>query len=137
MAMNAELTQEQDLLPPALVDREGELALLRQRMTEAREGAGATVIVAGEAGMGKTRLLEEAAEVAASQNMLFFQGIGSQSTSGKAGGLKNREPLKAVGNRRHLKVAAIRQTNPVDRAFGLLLAGPVYTFEQSPHLCRP
>ena len=81
MAMNAELTQEQDLLPPALVDREEELALLRQHMTEAREGAGTTVIVAGEAGMGKTRLLEEAAEIAASQNMLFFQGIGSYTLS--------------------------------------------------------
>ncbi|MEA2293270.1 MAG: hypothetical protein QOE86_909 [Solirubrobacteraceae bacterium] len=46
-----------DRLP--LVGRDQELAVLEQALTEAREGRGRLVVIAGEPGIGKTRLLEE------------------------------------------------------------------------------
>lgn len=42
-------------LPP-LVGRDRELALLRERLSEAREGRGSLVLIDGEAGIGKTAL---------------------------------------------------------------------------------
>ena len=44
---------------PPLVDREDELAEARARWRKAREGSGGAVLVAGDAGIGKTRLCEE------------------------------------------------------------------------------
>ena len=42
-----------------LVGREEELALLRRRWDRARDGAGQLTLIVGEAGIGKSRLLEE------------------------------------------------------------------------------
>lgn len=41
-----------------LIGRDGELATLRQAVAQARDGAGALIEIVGEAGVGKTRLLE-------------------------------------------------------------------------------
>jgi predicted ATPase len=41
-----------------LVDRKKELALLLSRWTRAREGEGQVVLLAGEAGIGKSRLVQ-------------------------------------------------------------------------------
>ncbi len=49
-----------DLEPP-LVGRQQELARMHQVLAEASDGSGRTVVVLGEAGIGKTRLLEELA----------------------------------------------------------------------------
>jgi ABC-type oligopeptide transport system substrate-binding subunit/DNA-binding SARP family transcriptional activator len=45
--------------PSRLVGREGELALLHERWKEAKAGHGGLAIIHGEAGVGKTRLVEE------------------------------------------------------------------------------
>ncbi|MGC8913450.1 MAG: BREX system ATP-binding domain-containing protein, partial [Thermoplasmata archaeon] len=50
-------------LPPKFVGREKELEFLKLRLEEAREGRGSTVFIAGESGVGKTRLAEEFAEI--------------------------------------------------------------------------
>ena len=47
--------------PPELVGRQAELERLRDSLDEARRGSGSLVLVAGEAGIGKTRLAEETA----------------------------------------------------------------------------
>jgi tetratricopeptide (TPR) repeat protein len=47
------------LAPGRLVGREAELRLLGERLDSARSGAGSTVVVSGETGIGKTRLLDE------------------------------------------------------------------------------
>ena len=46
----------------ALVGRDSELAQLEASLQAAEQGSGALVLVAGEAGVGKTRLAEELAE---------------------------------------------------------------------------
>jgi predicted ATPase len=45
-----------------LVGREGELGLLRQRWEQAKAGAGQAVLLSGEPGIGKSRLLQELTE---------------------------------------------------------------------------
>ncbi len=44
---------------PVLVDRDAEVAQLRAALQRAAAGQPATVVVAGEAGVGKTRLVAE------------------------------------------------------------------------------
>ncbi len=56
------------------VGRETELGALAARLQEAREGRGGVVLVAGEPGIGKTRLLEEFAERASREGALVLAG---------------------------------------------------------------
>ena len=44
--------------------REAQMAMLREQLDRASSGVGSVVLVEGEAGMGKSRLLEEVAVVA-------------------------------------------------------------------------
>ena len=44
-----------------LIERESQLAALRQYADEARQGSGRLVLISGEAGVGKSVLLEESA----------------------------------------------------------------------------
>lgn len=53
--------------PPALVEREGELAAVTRALDDLCDGRGSAIIVDGEAGLGKSRLLAEAATLAASR----------------------------------------------------------------------
>jgi predicted ATPase len=57
-----------------MVGREGELAELKTFLDRAREGHGNTVFIAGEAGVGKTRLLEELKGYAREQGVDVLQG---------------------------------------------------------------
>jgi class 3 adenylate cyclase len=56
------------------VGRTAELARLGQRLRDARAGRGAVVLVAGEAGIGKTRTLEELAEMARAEGATVLCG---------------------------------------------------------------
>jgi TOMM system kinase/cyclase fusion protein len=56
----------------SLVGREREVELLLERWRRAREGAGQSAIVMGEAGIGKTRLVREIRERLVTEDMLFL-----------------------------------------------------------------
>jgi tetratricopeptide (TPR) repeat protein len=58
----------------AFVGREAELASLRMRMDEAAAGMGGIVLLSGEPGVGKTRLLQELVEQAAGTERRVFYG---------------------------------------------------------------
>jgi DNA-binding CsgD family transcriptional regulator len=61
-----------------LIGRETELAWLEEAVGDALEGRGALVLLAGEAGVGKTRLAEE---VAAASDALTLRGAASPSAA--------------------------------------------------------
>lgn len=61
-------------LHPALMGREAELLQLRHRLGDAVNGRGSVTAVRGEAGTGKSRLLDEAADLAAEQGFLVLRG---------------------------------------------------------------
>src|SRR5262249_15176659 len=65
---------DQPTVCPILVGRDSALASLRDCLEEARGGAGRTVLVAGEAGIGKSRLVAEATAAAARQGVGTLQG---------------------------------------------------------------
>lgn len=46
-------------LRPTLVDRDDELVQLRRRLADAAHGSGSIILLAAEAGVGKTRMVEE------------------------------------------------------------------------------
>ena len=58
----------------SFVGRGSELARLRAALRGVASGAGRAVVVAGEAGIGKSRLLDRLAEVAAEEGALVLQG---------------------------------------------------------------
>ena len=64
-----------------LVGRRRELELLERALDEVDDGAARMLAVSGEAGIGKTRLLDELARRAGDRGWLVFQGRGSQFES--------------------------------------------------------
>ena len=56
-------------MPPDLLERERELAALRAALADARRGRGRLVVVEAPAGLGKTRLLHAARQLAADAGM--------------------------------------------------------------------
>ena len=61
----------------SLFERDAELGLLDQAFERARAGLGAVVVVEGPAGIGKTRLVEEAARMASAAGMGVLRARGS------------------------------------------------------------
>jgi len=61
-------------LSRSFVGRERELGELRHALTEAESGRGSVVAVTGEAGIGKTRLLQEVAQAAAARGSSVHSG---------------------------------------------------------------
>ena len=62
------------VLCPVLVGRDEEARLLRAALTAAGTGRGSTVFVAGEAGIGKSRLVREVARTAAESGLAVLAG---------------------------------------------------------------
>ena len=62
------------LAEPVLVGREQELADLQRYLELAKEGKGTTVLVSGEAGSGKTRLVDEFLDTAKKRNFTVLSG---------------------------------------------------------------
>ncbi|KRF36974.1 hypothetical protein ASG94_06175 [Nocardioides sp. Soil805] len=56
--------------PDGLVDRERELAVLRTKLEDLKDGRGGSVLVEGPAGIGKTRLLDELRKLAVADGVL-------------------------------------------------------------------
>ncbi len=65
---------EMALKQPEMIGRTEELSLLRKRLEAAVKGTGSTIFIAGEAGLGKTRLVSELIEEADKQGVKFFKG---------------------------------------------------------------
>jgi DNA-binding CsgD family transcriptional regulator len=65
-----------------LVGRELEQDLLRSRLEEATEGRGSLVLLGGEAGIGKTRLVQDLSKVALAQGWLVLLGHSYTLTKG-------------------------------------------------------
>jgi DNA-binding CsgD family transcriptional regulator/DNA-binding transcriptional ArsR family regulator len=63
-----------ELVPEVFVARELELDVLERAAAGSRDGGGSALVVAGEAGVGKSRLLREALERARGAGMLVLRG---------------------------------------------------------------
>ncbi len=102
---------------PVLVGRDDELELLRDVLVGATQGRGATVVLCGEAGVGKTRLAREAMTVAAEVSMTTLVGRGVQE------GLSPYRPLTealfAVARARRLPDAP--ELRPFRHALGTVV----------------
>src|SRR5216684_2760099 len=59
---------------PVLIDRVNDLATLQALIDQAKSGRGQVVLLSGEAGIGKSRLVAEAKASAAAQDFLLLQG---------------------------------------------------------------
>jgi DNA-binding CsgD family transcriptional regulator len=68
------LIVDKPLLCPILVGRQSYLDLLKQHLDEARKGQGRAFLLAGEAGIGKSRLVTEAKAWASENDVLILQG---------------------------------------------------------------
>ncbi|MFL5687147.1 MAG: AAA family ATPase [Chloroflexota bacterium] len=68
----------------ALVGREGELARLVHALAEARDGHGGTIVIGGEAGIGKTRLVAALEEKADELGFTVLTGACLPAASGSA-----------------------------------------------------
>src|SRR6266702_8660855 len=63
------------ILCPVLIGRGAELTALRLLVDRARSGKGQLVLLSGEAGIGKSRLVAEAKTYATAQGFLLLQGL--------------------------------------------------------------
>jgi DNA-binding CsgD family transcriptional regulator/tetratricopeptide (TPR) repeat protein len=79
------------------VGRAAELAALQAALAEAGEGRPRTVLVGGEAGVGKTRLVAELAETAGERGTLVAAGGCVELTAGTAPYLAFTEALRDLG----------------------------------------
>jgi predicted ATPase len=62
------------IICPVLIGRTAELATFRLLIDRARNGKGQVVLLSGEAGIGKSRLVTEAKTNASAQGFLLLQG---------------------------------------------------------------
>ncbi len=68
------LPTTKSIICPIVVGRAANLAILNEQITEAQSGHGTTILLTGEAGIGKSRLLGEAKTFAASLGFTMMQG---------------------------------------------------------------
>ncbi len=77
-------TAPRPVVHDGLVARREQLGRVAARLTEARRGRGGVLLVAGEAGIGKTRLAEAAADEAAALGMAVAWGRCAEDTGAPA-----------------------------------------------------
>jgi predicted ATPase len=65
---------EQSVVCPVLIGRASNLDAIDRLIDHAANGAGRVALIAGEAGIGKSRLVDEIKSRAASRGMLLLQG---------------------------------------------------------------
>src|SRR6185312_16653458 len=82
------------VLCPSLIGREAELSLLEDALLAALRGDGGVVIVGGEAGMGKTRLVNALAERGRRLGCVVLSGGCSEAELS----LPSLPFLEAIGN---------------------------------------
>jgi hypothetical protein len=63
---------------PALLERDDELASVHALLSRARDGVGGLLAIEGPAGIGKTRLIEEAGRHGASEGLTLLSACGSE-----------------------------------------------------------
>src|SRR5690349_12457363 len=68
------LAFDKPLICPTVIGREGEVASLEQALAQVRSGAGQTVLIAGEPGIGKSRLAAVARARAETLEFRCLQG---------------------------------------------------------------
>src|SRR5262245_27908093 len=74
MTFDAARNLDQPVVCPVLIGRAPHLAELERFLGHAMEHRGQTLLIAGEAGVGKSRLVAAAREMAAQRNMAVFEG---------------------------------------------------------------
>lgn len=72
---------DRPLLCPVLLGRAAHDAALRESLQQVQNGSGQTVLIAGEAGVGKSRLVAEAKTHAADRGFVLLQGACFQADS--------------------------------------------------------
>jgi DNA-binding CsgD family transcriptional regulator len=82
----------ESLIP--LVGREAELARIAACVAAARDGSGAVLVIEGTPGVGKTALLDAAANSATDVRCLWAHGVESEIVLGHAGLLEVLTPLR-------------------------------------------
>lgn len=70
----------ESLLCPVLIERNDELDELTSALDDASEGRGQTIFLTGDAGVGKSRLVREASELAVARGFHVLTGRGTEST---------------------------------------------------------
>src|SRR5579864_185790 len=65
---------QKSVVCPVLIDRVNELATLQALIDQAKSGRGQVVLLSGEAGIGKSRLVAEVKTEAVSRGFLLMQG---------------------------------------------------------------
>ena len=88
-----------DLTPMVLVGREQEREAIERALESARSGTSSTLALVGEAGIGKTVLLDDAAERAAGMRVLRARGIESEAQIPFASLLELLRPALAMLDR--------------------------------------
>ncbi len=101
---------------PVLVGRSRELEVLLQALDRARAGRGGVVFVAGEAGIGKSRLAQEAIERAAERGMRVLRGRAVPGSGAAA-----FRPLSEALSPAALEVASARDLAPWLPALGAIV----------------
>jgi predicted ATPase len=73
-SLGTSANSNQPISSPVLIGREREVATLRSLIDQAKQGRGQVLLLSGEAGIGKSRLLVEGKREASAQGFLILQG---------------------------------------------------------------
>lgn len=102
--------------PPVIVGRDSELSAIRSLVTATRDGEGSSALIVGDAGIGKTTMIESAVALARSEGfrVLRCRGVRSGQDVGFTGLHELIRPI--ADDIRHLPD---RQRRAIEGAFGL------------------